>query len=327
MKKLAIILVLMFTSILPLRAHAQSANWVALQSDSTSLNAVGQTINLSLNAMLDSAINGASLILRYDPACYKISGHQPGSLLPGATSFVQDQPGQLDLTYYFQGQGKGLTGAGSLITIQLETLQLCSTDLSIAPETLTLGVLDNTGMAFNLSGVELRSLIVHLVPASGLPITTPQQAAALPANSPAASALAPLPTDILNPDSTWFWIGMSITGLLALALILISVFSFRSGRRIKVSQKTMPVRGAALMNSGRSIPLPRRSTRLGRHIEIMYENGKFYVADKGSRLGVFLNGNRVGAGNYPLRHGDKVQLGGEISYQFIDARAESAQPG
>jgi hypothetical protein len=319
MKKLAIILILTFAFILPLRARAQSANWVALQSDTANLNASGQTVNLSLNAMLNTSINGASLILHYDPACFKIAGHQPGSLLPGATSFVQEQPGQLDLTYYFQGKGRGLTGEGSLITIQLETLQLCASDLSIFPETLTLGVLDDTGLAFNLPGVEYRSLIVHLAPANGLPVVTPQPAAGLAVNSPAAS----LPSTGLRSDVFWWVLAMAAS--LFFGLILIAVFFFLLRRRSTPSQKTTRIQGPALTHTGGTVPLPRQRTQLGRHIEIIHQNDEFYVVDTGSRLGVFLNGNRLGAGYYPLRHGDRVQLGREISYQFIDARKDSPQ--
>lgn len=74
------------------------------------------------------------------------------------------------------------------------------------------------------------------------------------------------------------------------------------------------------MHAGRSIPLPRQRTQIGRHIEIVHQNGGFYVVDNGSRLGVFLNGNRLGSGYYPLRNGDRVQLGQEISYQFVDVQ-------
>ncbi len=319
MKKLTVILILSLAFLLPLRARAQSANWVALQSDTTSLNAAGQTVNLSINAMLNTSINGASLILHYDPACFKVAGHQPGSLLPGATAFVQEQPGQLDLTYYFQGKGKGLTGEGSLITIQLETLQLCASDLSVAPETLTLGVMDDKGLAFNLPGVEFRSLTVHPAPANGLPVVTPQSVAALPVNSPAAA----LPFPSLSPDVVWW--ALALVASLFLGLIFIAALYLLLRHRSAFSPKTTSIQGPALMHTGGTIPLPRQHTQLGRHIEIIGQNGEFYLVDTGSRLGVFLNGNRLGAGYYPLRHGDMVQLGRKISYQFINARRDSLQ--
>jgi hypothetical protein len=319
MKKIAIILILLLALVLPLRARAQSANWVALQSDAASLNAPGQKINLSLNATLDTSINGASFILHYDPACFKVSGHQPGSLLPGATDFVQEQPGQLDLTYYFQGQGKGLTGEGSLIIIQLEALQLCSSDLSVAKETLTLGVLDDKGLAFNLPGVEYRSLVVHLAPASGLPVFTPPAAAVPPAHSPASLPPAS------GPGADMFWMILAIAGSLFLGLVLIVAVFFLLRRRSAPPEKTIPTLGPALIHGGRTVPLPYQGTQLGRHIEIVHKNGEFYLVDTGSRLGVFLNGNRLGAGDYPLRHGDRVQLGREIVYQFINTRRDSPQ--
>ena len=322
MKKLAIILILSLTLLLPLRVRAQSANWVALQSDAPGLNAPGQLVNLSLNASLDTSVNGASLVLHYDPTCFKIAGHQAGNLLPGAISFLQEQPGQLDLTYYFQGQGKGLTGEGSLITIQLETLQLCASDLSIAPETLTLGVLNDQGLAFNLPGVEYRALSVHLAPVNGQPVANAQPAAAPPANLPAV----PLSVPIQNTDLVW--IVLAISASLFFGLIFVAaIFFLQQPQRSVAAAKAPASPGPALVHpGGTTIQLPHQGTQLGRHIEIIRQNGEYYLVDTGSRLGVFLNGNRLGAGYYPLRNGDRVQLGREVSYQFIDARRRTPQP-
>lgn len=317
MKKLAIILILSFTFILPLRTRAQSANWVALQSDTASLNAPGQMVNLSLNARLDTAINGASLILNYAPTCFKVAGHQSGSLLPGSTSFVQEQPGQLDLTYYFQGKVRGLTGEGSLIVIQLETLQLCTSQISIVPETLTLSVLDEHGLADNLPGVEDRSMVVSLIPANGLPVVAPQLTVNLPANAPVIPLASP------SPRLKMGWTALAIAASICLGLIFIVILFFLLRQRPIVLQKTTRLKGPALRHRGGTIPLPHQGIQLGRHIKIIGQNGKFFVADTGSRLGVFLNGNRLDAVYQPLRNGDQVQLGHEISYQFIDARRET----
>jgi hypothetical protein len=313
MKKFAIILILSLTFVLPLRARAQSANWVNLQSDATSLNAPGQMVNLSLSAMLNTAINGASLILHYDPACFKIARYEPGSLLAGATPFVQEQPGQLDLTYYFQGKGKGLTGEGSLITIQLESLQLCASDVSVAPESLTLGVLDDNGLAFNLPGVEQRNMMVHLAAANGLPMVPSQPAAGLPSNS---SMLPPLLS--LVPNVVWI-ILVIVAGLLFGFILILALFFLLRSRSTR-PQKSTSIQGPALMHTGGTVLLPPQRTQLGRHIEILHQNGEFYVVDTGSRLGVFLNGIRLGTGYHQLSHGDLVQLGREVSYKFINAR-------
>jgi hypothetical protein len=323
MKKLAIILIISFAFILPLRVGAQSANWVALQSDVTSLNAPGQKLNLSLTAMLNTAVSGASLILHYDPACFKIAGYQPGSLLPGATAFNQEQPGQLDLTYYFQGKGKGLTGEGSLITIQLETLQVCTSDVSVAPGTITLGVLDDQGLAFNLPGVEFRSLLVHMAAASSLALVTPQPAdATLPANN-SSVVVVPPPSISLGPNV--FWIILAIAASMLFGLIFITAIFFLLHSRSPRSKKNAIIQGPALMHTGGTVLLQRERAQLGRHIEIIHQNGEFYVVDTGSRLGVFINGARLGSGYYHLSHGDLVQLGREISYKFINARRGSPQ--
>lgn len=314
MKKIAIISILLFALLFPRRAQAQEVNWIALQSDIAGLEASGQVVNLSVQAMLDTAINGASFILRYDPACFKVSNYQPGSLLPGATAFVQEQPGQLDLTYYFQGKGQGLTGEGSLVTLQLETLQLCDSALSLDPETITLGVLDASGLAFNLPGVEYRSLDLRLAPVNGLPVVTAQPNSVSPALVPLTGPA------VTSPGNRLVWIVPAAATVLLLGLVLVVVFFLRTRRQpVPAVRAAHTRRGPALMHAGRSIPLPRQRTQIGRHIEIVHQNGEFYVVDNGSRLGVFLNGNRLGSGYYPLRNGDRVQLGQEISYQFVDA--------
>ncbi len=308
MKKIAALLVIFISMMMPLHAGAQGANWVALQSDTTTLTAPGQVIQLSLMGSLDTPINGAALILRYDPACFKITGHQPGSLIPGATAFVQDNPGQFDLTYFFQGKGNGQTGEGSLITIQLEALQLCASDLSAAPETITLGVLDDKGLAFNLAGVEYRSLVAHIAPGPGLEVVTPQPAGGVPAISinPAAGS---------KPTFNFLLIILPIILLSILSAIL--VFFLRSPSKQPGKSALTKKTGPALVLGGRSIPIARARTQLGRYAEIVQREEGFYLINAGSPKGIFLNGKRLTDGYYPLHNGDQVQLGKDISYRFV----------
>jgi pSer/pThr/pTyr-binding forkhead associated (FHA) protein len=49
-----------------------------------------------------------------------------------------------------------------------------------------------------------------------------------------------------------------------------------------------------------------------RHARIFFRQGRWYIEDRGSFNGTFLNGTRVNPGTpLPLRHADRIELGGE----------------
>jgi pSer/pThr/pTyr-binding forkhead associated (FHA) protein len=55
------------------------------------------------------------------------------------------------------------------------------------------------------------------------------------------------------------------------------------------------------------------STAVSRkHAAIVFREGRWYVEDRGSYNGTFLNGTRVNPGTpLPLRHADRIEIGGE----------------
>jgi hypothetical protein len=318
MKKLAVLLALLI-SLLPLRVQAESVNWIALQSDTTTITAPGQSIQLSLTGALNTPINGAALILSYDPACFRIANHQPGSLIPEATAFVQGQPGKLDLTYFYQGQGKGLTGEGTLIDIQLEALQLCASDVSVTPETITLGVLNEQGMAFNLTGVEYRGLTAHIVPSAGLPVVTPQPVVAVPEVE--VPSVLPAPEYAVAPARPTFSISPYIIFMPILAIPLLSAaVYFLTRRPVRKPGITAPVLGSGpvLILAGRSIPIQQERTALGRYTHIVRRSGIFYITDSGSLKGTYVNGKRIESGYHRINTGDQIQLGEDTTYRFVE---------
>ena len=49
-----------------------------------------------------------------------------------------------------------------------------------------------------------------------------------------------------------------------------------------------------------------------KHAAIMFREGRWYVEDRGSYNGTFLNGTRVNPGTpLPLRHADRIEIGGD----------------
>lgn len=308
MKKISLFIILLVSLVIPQRAPIQTENWVALQSDTSSISAAGQLIMVSLNGSLNQPVTEAALTLRYDPACFQVTSHHPGSLMTGATSIVTAKPGQFDLTYHFQEKHQGNTGEGSLMAIQLEALKRCTSNLSVSSNSIMLKMLDSNGISVNVPSVEYRTLTLHLTEgplpaATAIPLTPPVQTASQ------------------NPilDSTYLFLLMLI--LLPVAGAIAYTLLLRS--RPKQMNKHTPTPGSvpgkipALIHAGRAIPLLEPRTRLGHHIEIIQRGKGFYLTDTGSQHGTLLNGSHIGRGYYFLHDGDQVQLGSDIPYRFV----------
>ncbi len=329
MKKILLYIFLLALFITPVNVHAQNSNWVGVKSDVTSVTAVGQPIQVELYGAVDTPVTGAALILNYDPNCFKVVSHQPGNLISGATAFAQEKPGQLDLTYYFQGNKLGVAGEGAFITIQLESLAVCTSDLSVAPESILLGVLDSSGMASNLTGVTYQTLDLHF--------SADQESESSPSaifssllsadSAPKDEALISNPTDQqINPST-----GLNTPAILFFFVVLpliASIFVLYMWNRqpraaMVLAPKTVSSFAGgghpALIHRGKPILLSQEHNLIGDNLEIIQQNGRSYLANKGNPEGVLLNGNRLEVGYHPLHDGDKVQVDNRITYRFIQS--------
>ena len=315
MKKISIILILLVLMIIPQRTQAQKVNWVALESDTSTISTPGQLVIVTLNASLNVPLASAAFVLRYDPACFRVTSHHFGNLLAGATSAVTAQPGLFDLTYQLPNKQQGNIGEGSLMRIQLETLKLCTSDLSVSSNSMVLKILDAKGSLVNLPGVEYHTLSIHLT-------ENPRLAAT------ATPIVSPAPIFTLPPmmDSTYVF--LLTLALLPIAGTIISMLLLR--RKAKKPTKRSSDSGEilqenkipALVQAGQSIPLTQSRTRLGRHTEIIQRGTGFYLTDTGNQQGTLLNGNHIGRGYYFLHDGDHVQLGNEGAYRFVKPRKQ-----
>lgn len=296
---------------IPQHVQAQSVNWVALQSDTTAITTPGQVINVALDGSLNVPITGAAMSLRYDPACLRVISHHPGTLIQGAVVYAQAQAGQFDLAYNFPGSGRGDTGQGSLITVQMEALKICASDLSVAPNTILLGVLDTKGVAAALPGVQYRTLTLHLAPSVA--------ASLVPVAAPVSQHAAP---DI-NYMIFWSFI---FPALVIGAIYLLLRRRSRKAGIISPIFGTLPGhKTPALIYNGRALIIPSDGTKLGRHTEIIKRDGCFYLVDNGSRNGTFLNGHPLGSDYYLLNNGDDIQLGLGASYRFVETVGRPAK--
>ena len=161
MKKLLVFfLSIFFVLVVPVKA--QSGNWVALESDANAITEIGQIITVTFGGSLDTVINGAGIVLDYDPECLRVEKYQSGTLLPDAVSFPQENSGSLDLTYYYQGETQALAGEGSIIIVSFEALDLCDTTISVGEESVVLDVVGETGIAVGIPNVEYRNLNILL---------------------------------------------------------------------------------------------------------------------------------------------------------------------
>lgn len=302
MKKFAFVFVILLLTLLsPVRAQAQNVNWVALESDTTTLTTSDQLILLTLKGSLTTPINRVALILDYNPACFRVTSHHPGNLLPGAMAVIEARPGQFKLAYDFQGARGGVAGEGSLVSIQLESLKFCVSDISIAPDSISLGILDSRGVAANLTGVQYRSLAIHVAPGSVPPVIG-------------------LDDGLLN-----------FMGLVVLALLGAALYRFlRSWPKRPDTVSSLPARlpmekTPGLLHAGRLIPLLKGRILLGRDSEIIQRDGGFYLANTGVGEGTCLNGNHIGPGSYLLHDGDEVQIGRDVPYRFVNPEEHAGQ--
>lgn len=310
MKKIVFFVIILLIAILiPRPIQSQNINWVGLKSDASAITTPGQLILVQLNGSLTVPITEAALTLRYDPTCFRVTSHHPGSLLPGATAFAQAQSGQFDLSYYFQDNGHGNTGEGSLMNIQLEALKMCTSDLSVAPGSILLGMLDAKGNAVKLSNVEYRTLTLHLP--QGLTLVTTQVPATRITQTAAQPSLM---------DNTYIFLLLLILLPIAGAAIYVLL-----RRRPKPTRKLLPAPAAALpenkiptlTNDSQTIELSQPHTQLGLHTKIIQRAGFFYLADTGSQNGTFLNGEQIGPGYHFLHDGDQIQMGHTVPYVFV----------
>ena len=79
----------------------------------------------------------------------------------------------------------------------------------------------------------------------------------------------------------------------------------------------------ALIYNGQSMLISPKGTMLGRYVQIIKQDGYFYLRDKGSRHGTFLNGRPLSDDTYLLHDGDDIQLGQGVSYRFVESSGQT----
>ncbi len=73
------------------------------------------------------------------------------------------------------------------------------------------------------------------------------------------------------------------------------------------------LKGPLTIGRGPENDLSLESSAVSRtHAAVIFREGRWYVEDRGSYNGTFLNGTRVNPGTpLPLRHADRIEIGGE----------------
>jgi len=330
MNKIILYAFLMTIILIPANVHAQGNNWVGVKSDVASITSAGQLVQVELYGAVNTPVTGAALILNYDPGCFKVIGHQPGNLISGATAFAQEKPGQLDLTYYFQGNKLGVVGEGAFITIQLESLAVCASDLSVPPESIMLGVLDSSGMASNLTGVTYQILDLHFSAdqeSGSLPATIFSSLLSTDSTAKNSEELIPNPSDPQNNSSNRMNTPVILLLFVVLPLIasIFVLYMWNRQPRSTIALASTPVSSfvggghPALIHRGKPVMLSQEHNFIEGNVEIIQQNGQSYLANKLNSIGVLLNGSKLEAGYHQLHDGDKVQIGNQITYRFVQS--------
>jgi hypothetical protein len=346
MKKIGLLTLLLTLATLlsAFPAQAGGAAWITLQSDTTAITAADQTINVSVNGAVQTPINGIGIILRYDPACVKVTGRKAGSIFtnqPVQEFLGSDANGKLDVTYYLVGQTASASGEGTFMQVTFKSLAACDPKISLDKDTLVLGVRQANGLTAALPGVEVRGeAVTFSAPADDQPAAQAAPALEVPSTGAATPAA-------LRPNATILI--LAGTGIPLLAALGVFFFAFLK-KPMKTSQSAAPFPGSQTAHgarlqvksgaqAGRTVPITARRTLIGRHAdcnirvngrgisyqhaEISERDGVYYLSDLNSHTGTYLNGKQLAKGYYPLRNGAEIRLGEEITCRFVEATGQA----
>ena len=91
-------------------------------------------------------------------------------------------------------------------------------------------------------------------------------------------------------------------------------FSAEDGKQISLNAAGQPLGRSDL----HSLAMHGKADLLSRkHFSLSYENGDYYIEDRGSTNGTKLNGSDIrGKGKQPLKDGDKIELAGALAITF-----------
>ncbi len=314
-----VILTLILAFAFAANASAQSTDSIWLTTSTTSYK-TGETVQVTLNAVSATPIQGFTFQVRYDPDCLKpVNASSPVSGMNGLP--LPQLNGLVDGSY---ASTTPVTVNGALAEIRFVTLGGCRTNLTL--ESAALAIRSAEGFAAPLAGVAIGetnvALMIDKETAEPQP-TEPESGSVLPLNPPPTTG---------KGLSGW------VIGLLALLVIGGIVFGASKVLRIKpgAAPKRQMVAKTAVLHmkhgpqAGRSFPLGQSPCLIGRdpqsdicindphvigqHARIFTSNSVYYLMDLGGET--VINGKTIRKSSVILKPGDVVRLGKRSLFVF-----------
>jgi len=204
MKKLSLMIFCVILSLLSVaNVHAQSTETLWIQASGTAYK-TNETVNVTVNGVSTTPIQGFTAQIRYDPSCLQPeNGTSPISGMNGLA--VPQQAGVADVSF---ASTTPQTANGILAELRFKALKGCQTSLMI--ESAALVVRSEAGLAVPVAGIQVNQtpLMLNIDSTQGSPqpeVAGPSVLPLTPANAPAS-----------------FSINWRMVGLLVLATILIA---------------------------------------------------------------------------------------------------------
>jgi len=316
----ASVLAVLFAFIAAINVSAQTSETIWLAANTTTAYKTGETVNVTLNAVSGTPIQGFTFQIRYDPACLRpVNASSP---LPGMNGLPLPQITGLADGSYASASPQSVNGV--LAEVRFVTLKGCRTDLML--ESAALAIRTAEGFAAPLAGVSIDNGNIALNIDKEVAVSQVPQ-------SESGSVLALNPPPVVKKGFSGFGLGLLL--VLFIAGVVLGGYMLFQMRGKSAPGKPASYHIAALHikhgpHAGKSFVLKKLPCQIGRdpqndicindphiinqHAKIVSTNHGYYLMSLGGDT--FLNGRSVGRSSAALKPGDVVRLGKSALFVF-----------
>ena len=316
---IAPVFAVLFAFVAAINVNAQTAETIWLNAATTAYK-TGETVNVTLNAVSNTPVQGFTFQIRYDPACLRpVNASSP---IPGMNGLPLPQISGLVDGSYASASPQAVNGV--LAEVRFVTLKGCQTDLML--ESAALAIRSAEGFAAPLAGVSIDSGNIALNIDKEVAVSqAPQQES--------GSVLALNPPPVAKKGFSGWGVGLLL--VLLTAGVVFGAFRLFQSKSKSGSGKEASHHIAALHvkhgpHAGKSFVLKKLPCQIGRdpqndicindphivnqHAKIISTNNGYYLMSLGGET--FLNGRSVGRSSAALKPGDVVRLGKSALFVF-----------